>query len=54
MVFVWIALGVLAGAFLGRLFGFMAAEFVFRPLLWIAQGVAYLLGWIVVWVKKLP
>lgn len=50
----WLALAVLVGLVIGKLMGFMVVEFVMRPALLAARGVAYLLGLVAGWARRLP
>ena len=54
MILVWVLVAVIAGAAIGRLAGFMVGEFVMRPALLVARGVAYLLGAVAGWARRLP
>lgn len=54
MILLWLLLAIVAGAAIGRLAGFMAGEFIMRPALLIARGVAYLLGAVAGWARRLP
>ncbi|HEX8414400.1 MAG TPA: hypothetical protein VF637_11040 [Sphingomicrobium sp.] len=40
------ALAIIAGLVLRKLMGFMAVEFVMRPMMLRARGVATILGWV--------
>ena len=54
MILFWLLVAIVAGAAIGRLAGFMAVEFVMRPVLLVARGVAYLLGAVAGWARRLP
>ncbi len=51
---IWLVVAIVGGLVLGKLMGFMAVEFVMRPLLIIARWAAALLGAIVGWGRRLP
>jgi len=51
---IWLVAAIIVGLILGKLIGFMAVEFMMRPVLLIARGVAALLGRIVGWGRRLP
>ncbi len=51
---IWLVVAIIGGLVLGKLMGFMAVEFVMRPVMLIARGVATLLGKIVGWGRRLP
>ena len=54
MILLTVIVAVVAGLLLGRLAGFMGVEFVVRPVLLVARGVAYLLGAVAGWARRLP
>ena len=54
MILLWLLVAVVVGAAIGRLAGFMAGEFLIRPALLLARGVAYLLGAVAGWARRLP
>jgi hypothetical protein len=51
---IWLVVAIVGGLVLGKFMGFMAVEFVMRPVMLIARGVAALLGTIVAWGRRLP
>ena len=51
---IWLVLAIVAGLILGKLMGFMAVEFVMRPVMLLARWGAALLGAIVGWGRRLP
>lgn len=50
----WFALAVIIGLVVGKLLGFMTVEFIMRPVILLARGVATLLGWVAGWARRLP
>lgn len=54
MILLTVIIAVVAGVLLGRLAGFMGVEFIMRPLLLAARGIAYLLGAVAGWARQLP
>ena len=54
MIVVWIIVAILIGVGIGQLAGFMAVEFLMKPVLLIARLGATLLGAIVSWGRRLP
>lgn len=51
---IWFALAIVAGLILGKLMGFMAVEFIMRPIMLLVRWGAALLGAIVGWGRRLP
>ncbi|WP_313540554.1 hypothetical protein [Sphingomonas sp.] len=51
---IWLVLAIVVGLILGKLMGFMAVEFVMRPLILVGRWGAGLLGVIARWGGRLP
>lgn len=51
---IWLLLAIIAGLLLGKLMGFMAAEFVMRPVTLVVRYTVLIIGAVVGWGRRLP
>lgn len=51
---IWLVVAIVGGLLVGKLMGFMAVEFIMRPVMLFARLGATLLGTIVGWGRRLP
>lgn len=51
---IWLVVAIVGGLVLGKLMGFMAVEFIMRPVMLLTRLGATLLGAVVGWGRRLP
>lgn len=51
---IWLVLVIIAGLLLGKLMGFMAVEFVMRPVILVVRCAAFLISAVAGWGRRLP